>query len=57
MGHIKEPKGIDFIISSDPLTDSARKEISAFIRNYKSDSLSKKPKRITLKKKVKVVHS
>jgi len=57
MGHIKEPKGIDFIISSDPLTDNARKEISEFIRNYKSESKNKKPKPETIKKKAKVLHS
>jgi len=57
MGHIKEPKGIDFIISSDPLTDNARKEISEFIRNYKSESKNKKPKPKTIKKKAKVLHS
>lgn len=45
MGHIKEPKGIDFIIASEPLTDKARKEISEFIRNYKAKQLpSKQPK-------------
>jgi hypothetical protein len=57
MGHIKEPKGIDFIISSDPLTDIARKEISELIRNYKSESKSIKPKARTRKKKSKVLHS
>jgi hypothetical protein len=57
MGHIKEPKGIDFIISSDPLTDNARKEISEFIRNYKSESKNKKQKPETIKKKTKVLHS
>ena len=36
MGHIKEPKGVDFVIASEPLTDKARKEISEFIRNYKN---------------------
>ena len=41
MGHIKEPKGIDFIIQSDPLTEKARKEISEFIRNYKNKPASK----------------
>jgi len=50
MGHIKEPKGIDFIISNDPLTDNARKEISEFIRNYKSESKNKKQKTETIKK-------
>lgn len=35
MGHIKEPKGVDFIIQSEPLTDKDRKEISEFIKRYK----------------------
>jgi hypothetical protein len=41
---IKEPKGIDFIIQSEPLTDKARTEISEFIRNYKLQKTHKKPK-------------
>ena len=44
MGHIKEPKGVDFIIASDPLTDKARQEISDFIRNYKIRRQQKKQK-------------
>lgn len=44
MGHIKEPKGIDFVIESEPLTDKARQEISAFIRDYKSRATHKKVK-------------
>ena len=35
MGFITEPKGIDFIIQSEPLTDEERKEISKYIANYK----------------------
>lgn len=35
MGHIKEPKGIDFVIESKPLTDEERKKISDFIRKDK----------------------
>lgn len=35
MGHIKEPKGVDFLIKSPPLTDKERKEISEFIKNIK----------------------
>jgi hypothetical protein len=35
MGHIREPKGVDFVIKSDPLTEQDRKEISEFIRDYK----------------------
>ncbi|HEY5461802.1 MAG TPA: hypothetical protein VIJ95_00980 [Hanamia sp.] len=36
MGHIKEPKGVDFIIQSKPLTNEERKEISKFIQDYKA---------------------
>jgi hypothetical protein len=36
MGHIKEPKGVDFVIQSEALTDKDRKEISKFIAEYKS---------------------
>ena len=42
MAHIKEPKGVDFVIASDPLTDKARQEISEFIRNYKNKTQTKK---------------
>ena len=31
MGLVKEPEGVDFIIQSQPLTDTERKEISEFI--------------------------
>ena len=57
MGHIKEPKGVDFVIASDPLTDKARQEISDFIRNYKSNSANKKTKSATSKKQAKTVHA
>ncbi len=42
MAHIKEPKGIDFIIKSEPLADSDRAAISAYINNYKATYISKK---------------
>jgi len=52
MGHVKEPKGVDFFIKSEPLSDLARKEISEFIRNYKSEATSKtKRKKPKLAKK------
>jgi hypothetical protein len=41
MGHIREPKGVDFIIKSEPLTEQARKEISEFIREYANKPVSK----------------
>ena len=42
MGHIKEPKGVDFIIKSEPLTDKEQAAISEFIKNYKMKHLKKK---------------
>ena len=35
MGHIKEPKGIDFIIQSRLLTKAEELAISEHIKNYK----------------------
>ncbi len=55
MGHIKEPKGIDFVIASDPLTKKARQEISEFIRNYKHNASNKKAKSTTATKQRKVI--
>ena len=55
MGHITEPKGVDFIIQSPPLTDEERKELSAFIKKRKAEMSKKsKPKsRKPLRKKEK----
>ena len=50
MGHIKEPKGVDFIIKSEPLTDREQAAISEFIKNYKMKD-SKKKAAITRKSK------
>jgi hypothetical protein len=36
MAHIKEPKGIDFLIQSPPLTEQERKEISELIKKLKT---------------------
>ncbi len=47
MGHIKEPKGIDFVIQSPPLTEKEKKIISEFIKKAKS---KKVPKKKTIKK-------
>ena len=57
MGHIKEPKGVDFLIASDPLTDKARQEISEFIRNYKNNENNKKAKSATVTKQRKPAHA
>lgn len=50
MGYIKEPKGVDFVIQSEPLTDKDRKEISEFINEYKA---KRRRKRKTQSKKEK----
>jgi hypothetical protein len=42
MGHIKEPKGVDFVIQSKPLTEKDRKEISKFIAEYKAKNKRKR---------------
>lgn len=47
MGHIKDPKGVDFVIQSEPLSDKDKKEISKFIAEYKA----KRSKKRRLKKK------
>jgi hypothetical protein len=53
MNLIKEPKGIDFVIQSPPLTEKERIEISEFIAASKSKKLvakrSTKPKAIVKK--------
>lgn len=38
----KEHKHLDFVIASEPLTDEARQEISAFIRDYKNTFSNKR---------------
>ncbi len=35
MGHIKEPKGINFIVDSTPLTKEEKQQISDTIAYYK----------------------
>lgn len=53
MGHIKEPKGIDFIIESEPLTKEDSMAISEFIKKDKQKLAEKsrqqqaKPKRVS----------
>lgn len=57
MGHIKEPKGVNLIIASEPLTDKARKEISAFISSYKLSTSRRKVKSVKSTKKSKLTHT
>ena len=42
MAHLKEPKGVDFLIQSSTLTDDERKKISEFIRKSKSKRIIKR---------------
>lgn len=49
MGYIKEPKGVDFIIQSRPLTEKDRQDISKYIADYKTKQI----KKVTSKTKVK----
>ena len=51
MGHIKEPKGIDFAIDPTPLTMEERKQISEIIAYYKATG-RKKSLRKSSKKKI-----
>jgi hypothetical protein len=53
MNLIKEPKGIDFIIQSPPLTEKERIEISEFIasRKAKKNSVKRIPKTKIIAKK------
>jgi hypothetical protein len=46
MGHIKEPKGVDFIIKSEPLTEKEQAAISEFIKNYKLKHAKKKTRAV-----------
>ena len=41
MGYIAEPKGIDFLIKSPPLTGEERKALSEFIQMRKKESRKK----------------
>ena len=42
MGHIAEPKNVDFIIESPPLSNKERREISEFIEKLKKKEKSRK---------------
>lgn len=57
MGHIKEPKGVDFIIQSRPLTKAEELAISEHIKNYKlknNNLTDKKNKQAVRKRKTKL---
>lgn len=47
MGLIKEPKGIDFIINSEPLTKEEEEKLSEFIAKRKQEIAEMKHERPT----------
>lgn len=53
MRHIKEPKGVDFIIQSRPLTKEEELGISEHIKNYKlkNSKQTDKSKQVVRKRK------
>lgn len=59
MGYIKEPKGVDFVFESTPLTKADKKRINDTIALYKATGkitkvpIPKRFKRTTTAKKVK----
>ena len=55
MGYIKEPKGVDFIIQSEPLSEEERKKISDYIIQYKENNNNKAIPKKRLKNKKAIV--
>jgi len=47
MGFIKEPKGVDFIINSEPLTKEQEEKLSKFIAKRKREIAEMKHERPT----------
>jgi hypothetical protein len=56
MGYIKEPKGVDFIIQSEPLTDEEKTTISELIRKDKMKRASKLPTKKHIRSSTKKQH-
>jgi hypothetical protein len=56
MGHIKEPDGVDFIISGKPLTGKERKAISEFIKADKEKIAKQKLRKVKSAKTKKLVN-
>jgi hypothetical protein len=50
MSFIREPKWVDFVIQSTPLTDEERNEISAFIKNSKLKKLLEQNSKLKTKR-------
>jgi hypothetical protein len=56
MGFIREPKGVDFVIQSKPLSKKQEKELSEFIANRKIE-IQKSAKKQHLKTVVVSTHT
>lgn len=54
MGLIKEPKGVDFLIKSEPLTKEEEKKLSEFIAKRKQEIAQRKHERPTKAKSKRV---
>jgi hypothetical protein len=55
MGHIKEPKGVDFIINSGPMTKEKEALVSNYIKTYKAKNAAKLTRSQNAKSKTKIV--
>ena len=53
MGHIKEPKGVDFLIKSEALTKNDKAEITEFIAQHKAKRV--KSKKVAKSKKKELI--
>ena len=51
MALIKEPLDVDFFVEAQPLSDTERKAISDYIRNYKKEKSNKKKLKVIVDKK------
>jgi len=49
MGFIREPKGVDLIINSGPLTSEEEAALSKFIRDWKAKNAQKSPEAVPRK--------
>ncbi|MGB0949735.1 MAG: hypothetical protein ACPG7E_08365 [Marinirhabdus sp.] len=55
MEHIAEPKGVDFLIESEPLKHKERKELTEFIKKRKKQIVQKNALKQKSRKKEKSI--
>lgn len=53
MALIKEPLDVDFFVEPQPLSNTERKAISDFIKNYKKNNPKKRNRKMVAKKSAK----